>query len=298
MADLPAFQKAAGVFQDIAAVTVPATAGLAGMRDAINATRAGDLTGALTGATGALEALGPLASTFGIDLSGWAGPLADITAKSGELEQSLGGLKTNAEGVVGQMQQFAGDGKVASGLGQMAKALPIIATAWAAMGAVDPKWGDAMNKFLQEPSPGSALALAQRNPELPLDVLEEAGGGGGDGDQRAGHQGRRHPHAVGRPETGRPGHHQRRRCGPRNGADTGGQGHHRQRPHRRGAESAESIGFTVEHLPTGEVKVTANTDQAKQALDNWRKMEADNPVKPPVKPDTAGADRQMQTFFR
>src|SRR5262245_9765945 len=59
----------------------------------------------------------------------------------------------------------------------------------------------------------------------------------------------------------------------------------------------KDLGFAVEHLPNGEIKITALTDPAKQQMETWRTGEEGKPIDTKVTADTSQAQAQLDAFI-
>ncbi len=63
-------------------------------------------------------------------------------------------------------------------------------------------------------------------------------------------------------------------------------------------EKLKDLGITVTELPDGTFTVTADTDEAKEILSDYRDQETGKPIELNVKPDTAAADAALEDWRR
>lgn len=103
---IPGFDKFAETVNKIRDAAPAAGDALNKVKDAINATKAGDLADALGKANEGLQGLEPIAGRFGVDISGWTGPLNTAVPKLQEMATHLkgafaGDVATRAQGILG-----------------------------------------------------------------------------------------------------------------------------------------------------------------------------------------------------
>ena len=147
--DLPAVQRGVELFQQWGSAAKSATGGIQGVSDAIHSAKIGDFNGALNGVERTLRNLEPVAKTFGVDISGWEGPLGDVQQKSKTLTDTYGDLKGNIEGTAKGFAGLTNDsGRIAGGLNAIAAAAGPLAATFAALDTLMPGFDQHLNNVL------------------------------------------------------------------------------------------------------------------------------------------------------
>jgi hypothetical protein len=91
---IPGFRTFENVVANISDQSRAAVDSFTGLKDAINATKAHDLAGALGGVQDALKGAEPIAKLFGMDISSWSGTLADAGPKLEDAGKNIKGMFT------------------------------------------------------------------------------------------------------------------------------------------------------------------------------------------------------------